>query len=449
MYYRMEGNTQLPLTGAPLVRALQQPRQGSVFLGVLLVLARRKKFILLMTLGFATAACAISFVLPKEYTSTILILPPQQGPSLSSAIGDLGGLGSLAGLASSALGMKSTSDLYVSMLKSESVEDAVIQKYGLLAEYGKKYYYDARKRLEWYTTIDGSKKDGLIRLSFEDHDPARAAEIANGYVEILRSLSQHLAITEAAQRRVIFQQQLDKTKIDLANSEEALKQTELSTGFVEISSQARALIDSAARLRAQIVAKEVQIQAMRSYAGAGNPDLLDQQQELDELRSQFNQLVGSNGTSPDDLFLSKGNVPEAELEYARKLRDVKYNEAIFEVLAKQLEAAKIDEAREGGFLQIVNPAIKPERRSFPKRTWITLGAAAFGLSLAIMLALLEIRVARMRENPVEAEQLALLKEAVWPGRPSTNSKHGRNSAERSSDEETRTSADFEPHSHAR
>jgi tyrosine-protein kinase Etk/Wzc len=408
----------VPPPRSPAPAVYQQPRQGSTFLAVLVILIRRKKFILWMTVGFAVLACAVSFVIPAEYTATIIILPPQQSSSVSDMLGQLGGLGSLAGLASSALGMKNVSDMYVSMLKSESVEDAVIRKYDLLREYHKRYFYDARKRLEWHTTIDGSKKDGLIRLSFENHNPERAAEIANGYIEALRGLSQHLAITEAAQRRVIFEQQLEKAKGDLADSEDALKQTELSTGFVQLDSQARALIESAARLRAQVVAKEVQIEAMQAYASEGNPDLQEQQRELAGLRSQFNQLVGSNGSSPDDLFLSKGNVPAAALEYARKLRDVKFNQAIFEVLARQLEIAKIDEAKEGGFLQIVSPAMTPERRSFPKRAWVTLGAAALGLSFGVMLVLFEVRLARMRANPIDAEQLDQLKEAMRPTRHS-------------------------------
>jgi tyrosine-protein kinase Etk/Wzc len=402
-----------PASRAPGPTVYRQPRQGSAFLAFLVILARRKKFIFWITVGFTALACAVSFIIPEEYTSTIVILPPQQGSSMGSMLGDLGGLSSLSGLAGM-LGSKNSEDMYVSMLKSESIENAVIQKYDLLHEYHKKYFYDARKKLEWHTTIDGSKKDGLIRLSFEDRNPARAAEIANGYIEILRGLPQHLAITEAAQRRVVFEQQLEKTKDDLANSEEALKQTQLSTGFVQIDSQARSLIESAARLRAEVVAKEVQIQAMQAYAGEGNPDLQEQQQELAGLRSQFNQLVGSNGSSPDDLFLSKGNVPEAALEYARKLRDVKYNEAIFEALAKQLEIAKIDEAKEGGFLQIVNPALTPERKSFPKRAWITLGAAALGLSFAILFVLFEVRLARLRANPIDAEQFDQLMQAMRP-----------------------------------
>jgi len=401
--------------------------RGSAFLDVLVILARRKKFILGMTLVFAAVACAVSFILPQQFKATVVILPPhQQSSSLDSVLGQVGGLSSLADIAGSSLGLKNIEELYVAMLKSESVENAVIQKYGLLQQYHKKYYYDARKKLEWRTTIDGSKKDGLIRLTFEDRNPARAAEIANGYVEILRSLSQHLAITEAAQRRVIFQQQLDKAKNDLAASEEALKQTQLSTGFVQIDSQSRALIESAAAVRAQIVAKEVEVQVMQTYAGEGNPELQEQEQELAGLRRQFNQLVGAHGSSPNDLFLSKGNVPEAALEYANKLRDVKYNQAVFQGVARQLEIAKIDEAREGGFLQIVSPALTPERRWFPKRAWITIGAAAFGFSLAIVIALLGARIERMQANPIEAAQLAQFRQAVWPAANSAPAVHDSN-----------------------
>jgi capsule polysaccharide export protein KpsE/RkpR len=207
------------------------------------------------------------------------------------------------------------------------------------------------------------------------------------------------------------------------------------------------LIESAATLRAQMVAKEVQIQAMQSYAGEGNPDLQEQQQQLAGLRTQFNALVGSNGGSPDDLFLSKGKVPEAALEYARKLRDVKYNDAIYQVLARQLEIAKIDEAKEGGFLQIVNPAITPERKSFPKRAWITLGAAAFGLSLAVMLALLQVRFERMKANPIEAEQLAELKQAVWRDTKITAKAHNNNGSQQPGMREDPGSSEEDHHLH--
>jgi uncharacterized protein involved in exopolysaccharide biosynthesis len=302
------------------------------------------------------------------------------------------------------------------MLKTRSVEDAVIQRYGLQSEYRKKYLTETRRALEKHTKIDGSTKDGLIRLNFTDRNPNRAAEIANGYVDQFRNLSQHLAITEASQRRVVFENQLEKTKTDLENADEALKRTQLSTGMVQVDGQARAMIESAARLRAQIVAKEVQIEAMRSYAGDENPALTQAQTELEGLRAQFDKMVGSKGGSADDVFLPKGAVPEAGLEYVRRLRDVKYYEAIFEVLAKQLELAKLDEAREGAFIQVVDPAVPPEQKSFPKRGLLTIGGVAVGFTFGIMLALLRGGLVRMQHNPVTKEKLDLLKRSLWQGR---------------------------------
>jgi len=185
--------------------------------------------------------------------------------------------------------------------------------------------------------------------------------------------------------------------------------------MVQVDGQARAMIDSAARLRAQIVAKEVQIEAMRSYAGDENPALTQAQTELDGLRTQFNKLVGSKGGSSEDVFLPKGAVPQAGLEYVRRLRDVRYYEAIFEVLAKQLELAKLDEAREGAFIQVVDPAMAPEKKSYPRRGLLALGGLAVGFTFGIMLALLQGGLVRMQQNPATKEKLDLLKSSLWGG----------------------------------
>jgi tyrosine-protein kinase Etk/Wzc len=398
-----------------------QPSQQDdlTFLDFLLIITQRKKLVGIVTATCTAIALILAFALPPEYTATVIILPPQGNSSSMSSMlaGQLAGMNSaMGGVAGSMLGMKNINDMYVSMLKSRSVEDAVIQRYGLQAEYQKTYLADTRKALEKHAKIDGSTKDGLIRLNFEDRNPNRAAEIANGYVDQFRTLSQQLAITEASQRRVVFEAQLEKTKTDLENADEAMKRTQLSTGMVQVDGQARAMIDSAAHLRAQIVAKEVQIEAMRSYAGDENPALTQAQTELDGLRSQFNKMVGSTGGSADDLFLPKGAVPEAGLEYVRRLRDVKYYEAIFDVLAKQLELAKLDEAREGAFIQIVDPAVPPEKKSFPKRGLLTIAGLSVGFTLGIMLALLQGGLLRMQHNPATKEKLDLLKRSLWTGR---------------------------------
>jgi len=392
-------------------------QEDLTFLDVLLIITQRKKLVGIVTAICTGIALLVAFTLPMEYTATVIILPPQSSASMSTMLASqLAGMGSaVSGMAGSMLGMKNINDMYVSMMKSRSVEDAVIQRYSLQSEYHKAYLAETRKALEKHTQIDGSTKDGLIRLNFTDRNPNRAAEIANGYVDQFRNLSQNLAITEASQRRVVFQNQLDKTKTDLENADEALKRTQLSTGMVQIDGQARAMIDSAARLRAQIVAKEVQIEAMRSYAGDENPALTQAQTELEGLRAQFNKLVGSKGGS-DDLFLPKGAVPEAGLEYVRRLRDVKYYEAIFEVLARQLELAKLDEAREGAYIQVVDPAVAPEQKSFPKRGLFMIVGVTVGFTFGVMLALLQGGLVRMQQNPATKEKLDLLKSSLWSDR---------------------------------
>ena len=163
--------------------------------------------------------------------------------------------------------------MFVSMLKSRTVEDAMVEKYHLRDQYHSRYPSDARKAFENHTLVDGTGKDGLIRISVNDSDPLRAAELANGYVDQFRNLSEHLAITEASQRRLFFERQLQQAKDNLADAEEAMKKIEQKTGLIQLDSQARALIESAAALRAQISAREVQIQGMQTYATGENAQL--------------------------------------------------------------------------------------------------------------------------------------------------------------------------------
>ena len=207
-----------------------------------------------------------------------------------------------------------------------------------------------------------------MRLVLASANPDKAAEIANGYIDEFRKLSANLAITEASQRRIFFQQQLKEAKENLAAAEEAMKGTEQSTGVFQIDSQTRVLIESAAALRAQIVAKEVQIQGMRSYATEDNPEIFEAKQQLAALQAQLARLADADQDSSSGLIVPKGKVPEAGMEYIRKLRDVKYYDTISELIAKQFEMAKLDEARQGAVIQVVDVAVPPDHRSYPKRT---------------------------------------------------------------------------------
>ena len=378
-------------------------------LDLLIILAERKRVMLQVTAVFATLAIVVSLLLPKSYTATATLLTPQQNSSTSASLAaQLGSPGSIAALSGGSLALKNPNDMFVGMMMSRTVEDAVVQHFGLMQEYHTRYLSDARKVFENHAAVDGNGKDGLIRISVEDRNPQRAADIANGYVDQFRNLSQHLAITEASQRRLFFEQELEQAKVSLANAEEALKQTEQSTGVILPDSQARALIDSAASLRAQITAREVQIQGMQTYATAENSQLVQAQRELEGLREQLAKLGGSEeGTS--ELIVPKGRVPEASLEYIRKLRDMQYYETIFDILARQFEAAKLDEAKQGALIQIVDPAIPPDKRSSPRRSLIVICATIAGLLFGGLTALIQASWARIKDDPVASVKLANLR----------------------------------------
>jgi tyrosine-protein kinase Etk/Wzc len=391
-------------------------------LDMLALLVVHRGFIARFVLISAVLATILAFVLPVRYEAKIVLLPPSQNSSIASAVlGQIGGagssLGALGSLASlGGLGLKNTTDMYVSFLSSRTVEDAMIQRFGLMAEYREKKMSDTRKVFERRTSVVAGNKDGLIRISFEDRDPKRAAELANGYVDEFRKLSATLAVTEAARRRVFFEGQLQQAKDDLATAEEAMRKTQQSTGVLQIDSQARALIESTALLRAQVVAKEVQIQSMRSYAAEDNPVLIVAKEQLSALQSQLEQLAGSQHDEGSDIVLSKGRVTEAGLEYIRRYRDLKYHETVFELLAKELEIAKLDEAREGEIVQVVDAAVPPDKRSSPHRLLIIIGSTVLSFFAAVGWIKVREGMSRSFELPENRRRLDAIKTS-WNGRP--------------------------------
>jgi uncharacterized protein involved in exopolysaccharide biosynthesis len=385
-------------------------------LDLLMVVAMRKWIVVWTTVVFALLSIAVAMLLPKSFTATVTLLPPQQNSSLSATLAaqlsNMGGSSGMAALAGSTLGLKNPNDQFVGMFKSRTVEDAMVQRFNLMQEYHSQHLSSARKNFENHVDIITNSKDGLIHITVSDSDPNRAAQLANGYIDEFRSLSQHLAITEASQRRLFFEQELEQAKNKLADAEEAMKQTEQSTGMIQIDSQSRALIEAAASLRAQITAREVQIQGMQTYATGENAQLLQEQRELDGLRAQLAKLGGSEDNGSGGFILPKGRVPEVDLEYVRKLRDVKYRETIFEILARQYEAAKLDEARQGALVQVVDAAVPPELRSFPKRGLIVIAATAAGFVFGIFLTLIMAYFQRVKSDPEASAKLHLLRKML-------------------------------------
>ncbi|HZQ42560.1 MAG TPA: Wzz/FepE/Etk N-terminal domain-containing protein [Acidobacteriaceae bacterium] len=373
--------------------ALAARRDSVDVLDLLLVLAHRRRLIFLVTAAGLLAGVMLSLLLKPNFTATAVILPPQQESSTASLLNQLGPLASLGG--ASALGLKNPADMYVGILGSRTIADNLIGQFKLQHVYKLKNMQETRKVLKSNTDIEAGK-DGLIQISVTDHDPNRASELANAYVDQLYSMNSNLAITEAAQRRVFFDQQLNGEKKELENAEDDLRATEQKTGLIQLTSQAQMIINSIAQLRAEIASREVELQSLRTSSTEQNPDVIRVNEEIATMRAQLAKLEDNQHrqVQPGDIAIPAGNVPQESLEYLRKYREVRYHETLFDLLTKQYEAARIDEAKSAPIIQVVDHAIPPDKRSGPKRLLILVGTtfAAFIFSSIWVLVMHGFRV---------------------------------------------------------
>ena len=388
-------------------------------LDLALLLAARKRFILRFSFIAAVLTAILVLIMPVTFTATTSILPPRQEESSALALlGQLGGLASLAGGggggAAGALGLKNPDDLYVGLLQSEGVMNGVIRRFDLMKVYKAKRMVDARKRLKGETKIV-SEKSSLINISVEDHDAKRAAAMANAYVDELHILMSHLAVTSAAQRRVFFEQQVDQEKEKLADAEVAMEKTEMKTGIIEPQGQAQAVIVTIMQLRAQIAAREVELESLRTSATDQNPEVITLQSQIAGLRTQLADFEKGHPQSAEmagDVLTPTSEVPAASLEYLRRMRDVRYQETLFEFMVRQYEMARVDEAKQGQMIQVVDPASVPERRSWPPRTVLTLLAFMLAGIIASSWVILQAALRTRMENPEEARKILQLRELL-------------------------------------
>lgn len=388
--------------------------EGEVsLLDLLVLLVEKKRFILLSTLGASVLTAAVCMILPVRYTGESSLMPPQQSSTGAGVLSQLvsGGGGALAAFAGSSLGIKSQNDTYIAMFKSRTVEDAMVKRFDLMKEYHVKAQSDARRAFERRSTAVAGLKDGIIRITVDDPSPDKAAAMANAFVEEFQRLASNVATTEAGQRRVFFERQLEDAKNSLANAEQDLKKSELKTGLIQPESESWAMIQSAATIQGQIAAKEVQLQGMSSYATDNNPDVITVRRQLDELRAQLTRLTG-NASSESELFVPKGKVPEAALEYVRNLREVKYRETIFQALATQYQLAKLDEAKQGAVFQIIDVAVPPDKRSFPKRTVLVIIFTLLAFIFACFAVWVRAAFESLRRDPENGPKIAALRVAL-------------------------------------
>ncbi len=366
-----------------------------------IALGEEKKTLFVVPAVTTTLAIVASLLMTPVFTAKTLMMPPQQ--QQSGAASALASLGGLAGLAGAAAGIKSPDEMYVAFMQSESMQNEVVKRLGLQERYEAKTLTDARTELKTNVRITPDKKTGLITVEADDKDPAFAAQLANVQVEELRNLLGRLAITDAQQRRVFYEQQIKKVQDELAAAEASFRQAKEKSGMQVTSVLAESGVRASAELRGQIAAREVQMQAMSRFATAQNPDVQRVSSELSAMRAQLAKLEQGSGDN--------AQTSPTQQQAVKSYRDVKVQEAMLEVLIKQYELARVDEAKEGPLLQQVDVAVAPERKAKPKRAMIVLLAAFAGLFLGVLLAFVRRAIRKASESEGSAGQLALLKQA--------------------------------------
>jgi uncharacterized protein involved in exopolysaccharide biosynthesis len=321
-------------------------------------------------------ATAIAFLIPKRYKSTGLLMPPDQasgsGAAMLAALSSQVG-GSLAGMAESALGMKTTGALFVGILQSDTVQDDVIHKFNLQKVYGKRYLEDARKELASHTAISEDRKSGIISISVVDHDPQRAAVMAQEYVNKLNWVVTHLSTSAAHRERVFLDERLKQVNVDLEDAERNFSQFASQKGAIDVPTQGKAMVTAAATLQGQLIAAESELQGLRQIYTDNNVRVRSIQARVNELRSSLANIAGkgvNENSSAGELFPNISQLPVLGVTYANLLRRTKVQEAVFETLTREDELAKVQEAKEVPSVKVLDPPRVPQKKSFPPRLLI-------------------------------------------------------------------------------
>ena len=369
------------------------------FLDYLDVIFKRRRMIIRNSLLAGLIMVVLSFLLPKTYTATTILLPPGEG--------EQNGLRSL--LLNSPVSMfdvpgipASSSDIFVEILKSRTVAEAVLSKKYKSEETGLNLYEiwdienqtDAINELHEKSTIFANEQ-GMIHISVEVHDAELSAQVANAFVEALDEVNREKSFSRAKNSRIYIEEQLKQTEVRLKKAATALADFQSQYKAVDLQAQTRVSIEKAGEIKGTIMAREVELKVALQTLKRDNPIVHRLQTELDELQIQFEHLQFGNSVpfeEQKDYFIPFADLPEVGSRLAELLRDVKVQETVWQLLNQQFYSAKIQEARDTPTVQVLDAAVSPERRTRPKRKLLVIVASfltfvfsmfwAFGLEYA-------------------------------------------------------------------
>ena len=366
-------------SATPPPQASPDDENGGIRLTDLLTwLGQGKRTIAAVTALAFVGSLAVAMLLPSYFTARTSLLPPgsqQQGGS-AAALAALGSLGGLAG----GLGAKTPDELYVALLKSDSVVRVLDERFKLQTRYEARNYEGLRRILPNFVRVSSDKKAGVINVEVDDKDPAFAAELANSHLGEVTRLLGRLAVSEAQQRRAFFERQLKETKENLIKAETELRRVQEQSGVIALDKQAEALITGVAQVRAAIAEREVQLKVLLYGATAQNPDVMRLNTELQALRTERARMESSRSDgSAGATDTPVGKIPEVAVDFVRARREVKLQETLLESMVRQFELAKLDEAKEGPLLQQIDKALPPDYKSRPSRAVIVVVSTLMAL----------------------------------------------------------------------
>ncbi len=330
---------------------------------LLIILVRHKKMIFVTTIVVAVISVLYSLSMPNIYTATTLLLATDDEKSgMSAMMAQLGGLASVAG---SSLGGPTKTELFVSMLKSETVKDPIIDRFKLHDVYNAKVRSDLYNKLNGVTIINAGKKDGIISIAVSDKDPKLAAEMANAYVDELGRIAARLSMNSAGKNRLFLEERLTTAKADLIKAGDELKNFQTKNKMLNVAEQTKASIEGVAQLKARLAIQEVHLSAMQRQFTDSTQEVKRARDTVENLKSQIFRLEGSSGNSS---IPSVGSVPQLGQDYLRLMRDFKIQETMVELLTKQYEMARLSESKDFSPFQVLQKAKVPERKSKPSRS---------------------------------------------------------------------------------
>jgi capsule polysaccharide export protein KpsE/RkpR len=355
------------------------PRETGLMLPYFRLLWARRRLIFRAGLYALLASTAIAFLIPKRFEATTRLMPPDsQSSGLAMAAAAMTGAGSgavggLSGLASDVLGLKSSSDVFVGILTSRTVQDDLINRFDLKTLYHASNMEDARKALSAKTGISIDRKSQIITITVTDHKPDRAAAMAQAYVDELNRLVADLSTSSARRERIFLEDRLTKVTVDLQNAEREFSQFASKNAALDIKEQGKAMVEAAANLQGQMIAAESQYQALRQIYTDNNPRTRSVKARIDELQRQLDK-IGGKGESINDvssdapgesMYPSIRKLPLLGVTWADLYRQAKIQEVVLETLTKQYELAKVQEAKEIPTVKVLDVANIPDKKSFP------------------------------------------------------------------------------------